>query len=214
MTAGILAGGRNSRYAAQTPSRAPVASKAFILIDGRPLIERTIDVLRQTTGTDILISTNTPGLFAQYDIPLIADRITESGPLGGMDALFHACTSPWLFVVACDMPFLNADLIRYIIGMAHEGQTQEGFPQAIVPQYRGRQHPLCAAYHRSAHTEIERALREGRRSMHSLLQRLDVRIIGDEEIEGIVPRWTERSFVNINTPEDHDRALRQCDDAD
>lgn len=102
-TAVILAGGKNSRFLGY--------DKAFIRVFGVPMIDRVMKVLSRIFD-DILIVTNFPEKYSQYNgVKLLKDSILDAGPLGGLHSALKMVDGKSIFLVSCDMPFLNAGLI-------------------------------------------------------------------------------------------------------
>lgn len=183
----ILAGGENRRF----PSL-----KGFIEVGGATIIERTLDILRQTSEKTF-ICTNEPERYFSLGVPLIGDVVKSSGPLGGIVSAFTATDSEEILVTACDMPFIKPELIQYII-------EKKGL-QATVPVFNGRPEPLLAVYSRSALQTMVGELMKGQRSLTAMLGRLDVLYLEETWIRKIDPEG--KSFFNINTPEDFEKAF-------
>ena len=103
VTLGVLAGGRGSRLGG--------CEKAGIVREGPTQIERIArrferDVVR------VLVSANRdPARFEALGLDVVADRVPDLGPLGGLDALSQACTTPWLLTVPVDLVFVNDCLL-------------------------------------------------------------------------------------------------------
>jgi molybdopterin-guanine dinucleotide biosynthesis protein A len=123
VTVAIQAGGKSSRMG---------EDKAFVQVGGRPLIEIVRD--RVTPLADeLLLVTNEPEAYAHLGLRIVGDRYKECGPLGGMEtALYHARYGDVL-MVACDMPWLNVDLLRYMLALRTE--RAEGV-DVIVPRWQ------------------------------------------------------------------------------
>jgi len=187
MIALVLAGGENTRY--------PLP-KGLIEVRGQRIIERQIELFR-SLGLSPYISTNSPRLYDFTGVPLIADSVESSGPMSGIVSAFDATGADELMVTACDMPFIRAEMIEYII------KHRKG--EATVPAPSGVPEPLLAVYARSASETMRRCLMEGRASMRDMLRLLDAKLISDREIREIDPGC--ESFVNINTPGDYQRAF-------
>src|SRR5262249_10036880 len=103
--AAILAGGRGTRMGGRT--------KAFLSIEGRRIIDRQLEVLRPLFG-EIWISANMKEPFAELGLPIVADAVADSGPLGGILAVLEATDAPRVFFVASDMPFILSDAVRLL----------------------------------------------------------------------------------------------------
>ncbi|MCK4362854.1 MAG: molybdopterin-guanine dinucleotide biosynthesis protein MobA, partial [Dehalococcoidia bacterium] len=99
----------------------------------------------------------------------------------------------------CDMPFLNIDLLRYIM------ELSPGF-DVVIPRVDEGVEPLHSVYSKNCLAPIEAYLREGRLKVSDLLPELKVRYVDNAEIERFDPRHL--SFFNINSEADLERARR------
>jgi len=121
------------------------------------------------------------------------------GPLGGLHAGLLASPDETNFVIACDMPFANPELARYIL-------SQLAGYDAVIPMLETGLEPLHAAYRKTCLAEIERSIAAGKLKMRSALERLHVHYLPEHETRKHDPALL--SFTNVNTPEDYERALR------
>lgn len=104
---------------------------------------------------------------------------------------------PHSVVVACDMPFLNINLLRYMTGLAG------GF-DVVIPKLGELVEPLHAVYSTKCLSVMENMLEDGNFKISDLLQRVRVRYVEESEIDSFDPQHL--SFFNINTPADLERA--------
>ena len=102
-------------------------------------------------------------------------------------------------IVACDMPFLNEDLLRYMMEQA------EGF-DVIIPRLKGLLEPLHAVYSRHCLPPIERLLAQGGGRIVSFFPHIRVRYVDAVEVDRFDPQ--HHSFFNVNTPQDWQQAQR------
>jgi molybdopterin-guanine dinucleotide biosynthesis protein A len=156
--------------------------------DGRTWLKAALDTL-DAAGADELLVVGGEAVTAPTG-RWIPDLHPGQGPLAGLEAALHASRHPWCLLVACDMPQLEADLLRRILDL------REGGLDAVVPEVDGRLQPLHAAYHRRCLAAIEEALRAGRRSLQALVPLLAAKR---------PPLPACPSFFNANTPEDAER---------
>jgi len=129
---------------------------------------------------------------------VVEDVIPGCGPLGGLHAGLSAARFERCLAVACDMPFVTADVMRGLLRLG------EGY-DAAVPRAADGLHPLLAAYSRACLPCIESQLRNGDRSMRSFFDRVSLRWIREEELRPFDPEL--RCLFNINTWQDYQRAL-------
>lgn len=195
-TAGvILAGGRASRMGGR--------DKAFAAIDGEPIAVRTVRLF-QGLFEQVIVSTNRPERFAGFGVETVPDLRPGCGPLAGIEAAMLASRHPWMFVVACDMPGLDADVIRFLL-------DRIGDADAVVPRWDHDIEPLHAVYAVRLLPLVEETLRAGRHAMREFLPRVRVDYVAEDELKRI--RGTARSMLNVNTPEELEAVGGSLDDA-
>ncbi|HEX6369339.1 MAG TPA: molybdopterin-guanine dinucleotide biosynthesis protein B [Longimicrobium sp.] len=186
----ILAGGASRRFG---------APKALARVGGRRIVDRVRDALAAAVP-DVVVSANEPALFADLGLEIRADEIGGVGALGGIHTALRWAAERGLsgaLVVACDMPWVSAELLRMIADRASSTSAD-----AVVPESGGRRgiEPLCAWYSVRCLPQVERMIAEGERRVHRLIDRIrsdavpvgEVRRIGDP---GIL-------FLNVNTVDD------------
>ena len=187
MTGIVLAGGESRRMG---------RDKAFLTLDGIPLIERVLRTLRAVFPR-IIIVTNDPASYVSYDAVVVTDALDKQGPLTGIySGLLHS-RDDYNFVVACDMPYLNPNLITYMAGLAQGHDI-------VAPMVAGYLEPLHAFYHRRLLPVIEERLRRDVRQIRGIYGEARVHYVTETEIDRYDPE--RRSFKNLNTPEEYKEA--------
>lgn len=189
MVAVIFAGGENKRI--------PVL-KGLIEINGRCIIEHQISLLK-TIFKQVYISTNQPEFYFGLGVPLVGDILKGQGPLAGILSALIATGQKEIFAIACDMPFVRADLISHIIANRDLCAT--------VPVHNGVEEPLFAIYSKGIIQPAIDNLRQGKLSLRGFLRDIDVKYIEEHEVRAIDPEG--RSFVNINSAEDYKSLIGQ-----
>lgn len=185
ITGAILAGGASTRMG---------FNKAFIEIGGEAIIKRSLKVLKEVFNRVIIVATN-PLLYESLDCMVATDIYRGAGSLGGLyTALFHA-PGDYLFVVACDMPYLSKDCVRRII----EGR---GSSDAYVPFIDGKLHPLHGLYSKRCIRKAEEMIKGGNLRITDLLEKVRTKRLEEKDFKGLDIR---SSIVNINTKEDLSR---------
>ncbi len=179
----ILAGGKSSRLG---------NDKALLEIDGVPLIQRIALRLGRISDDVMAVGTELSRL-RFLKVRLIEDLIVGAGALGGIYSALKAAKHEHVFVVACDMPFVDMNLVRYLVLLS------EGY-DVVMPYIGGEAEPLHAVYGKTCLLAIEDAIRAGKRRIISFLPRVKVRDVREDEIQVLDPEF--RSFFNVNTPED------------
>lgn len=194
----ILIGGHSIRFG---------SPKALLKIGGRPILDRTAETIKTALpGTRITLVTSGPEQFLGLNsgLPFIFDIYQGRGPLGGLHAALAYARTDWIFVTACDYPFISAELIQYLINKA------AGEYDAVVPvQPDEKVQPLCALYRaRPCLAVAEEFLTNNRPSppLLAILDRVRACLIPFEEIADL-PN-AANFFLNVNTPENLELATR------
>jgi molybdopterin-guanine dinucleotide biosynthesis protein A len=184
----ILAGGENRRM--------PVL-KAFIKIKGERIIERNLKIMKKLFKENFIV-TNQPEFYAYLDAPLLGDVYDARGPMTGVFTALLNSSSSWVFISACDMPFLNEHLIRHMA-------LKRGKKDAVVSRRGKFIEPLFAFYAKQLASPMEKSILTGKTGLNEFLLDKKVQYIGTREIEKIDRR--SLSFINLNTPADVERYL-------
>jgi len=197
----ILIGGRSSRLG---------TDKAFVELGGRTLAQRAVENVRRGLSPERI--TMVAGSSTQFaieaitaDTPFIFDLLEGRGPIGGLHAALSYASTPWIFVLACDYPFVSSELIGLLAG-----NVDDEYGAVVPEQDDGRLQPLCAFYKvETARAIVEEIIERPRVSppMHEvvdLLNPLVVKFSKYGDLDG-----SEEFFVNINTVEDLERARRR-----
>ncbi|MDR5696281.1 MAG: molybdenum cofactor guanylyltransferase [Armatimonadota bacterium] len=184
----VLAGGKSRRMG---------CDKATLPLGDRSLLAHVVGRLRAVCAP-VLVVASRPDAYPDCGVPVIADRWPVGGPLAGLHAGLAAARTDYAVVVACDLPFITPSVLRGLVERAG------GF-EAAVPRVDGVAQPLCAVYHRGVEPVAEALLRRGVRSVRALLRRLRVHYVGEDELRAWDPDL--RSFLNVNTPANYERAL-------
>lgn len=169
-------------------------------IGNESLLQRVVSRL-EIFGSEIIIVAAVGQSFSQFaDHPKVSvetDIYPGRGSLVGLYTGLIASNSFYNVVVACDMPFLNQALLRYM------AQLSTGF-DAVVPRLGKMVEPLHAVYSRGCLATIERLLEESNMAVRDILPLIKVRYVETEEIDMFDP--THLSFFNINTEADLEKA--------
>ncbi|RLB18862.1 MAG: molybdenum cofactor guanylyltransferase [Deltaproteobacteria bacterium] len=179
----ILAGGKSTRYG---------RNKALEQIQGRPLIEHVIQVM-SCLFKDIMLMTNTPDEYAYLGLPMVEDIIKGLGPIGGIYTALKVMDKEAGFFLACDMPCLSRDLIRYIVSIRDDFDV-------VVPRVGWKIEALHGIYGKRCIRPIERNIDKGIYQVIRVFQDVSVRYVEEEEIRKFDPDL--RSFLNVNSPEE------------
>jgi molybdopterin-guanine dinucleotide biosynthesis protein A len=184
VTGVIVAGGRASRMGGR--------DKAFAAVGGEPIVVRTVRLF-QTLFPQVVVATNRPERFRGLAVETVSDRFPGCGPLAGIHAALSASRHPHAFVAACDMPGLDANVIRFLV-------ARIGAADAVVPRWQGDVEPLHAVYARRCLPAMEESLRTGRYALRDFLAGITVDWVGEPDLAAV--RGAAESLINVNTPEE------------
>lgn len=190
LSAFILAGGKSARMG---------TDKAFVTLDGRTLLARALDATRSVTP-DVQIVGN-PLRFAPF-APCVGDIFLGCGPLAGIHAALRTSQTDLNLILAVDLPFVSAPLLRFLVARARDSETST----VTVPRSTQAWQPLCAVYRRHFADLAEKALRDGRYRIDALFSETQTHVITENELQAA--GFSPRTFINLNTPEDLAEACR------
>ncbi|HXG88696.1 MAG TPA: molybdenum cofactor guanylyltransferase [Vicinamibacterales bacterium] len=187
-TATILVGGQARRLGGRL--------KPALAIGAETIIERQLAAIRDAGSTEIL-------MIGRWPAPAIAglrhfpDVIDGAGALGGLYSALLLATSSTVLVLAGDLPFISAQLLRQLdtMGAGHD---------AVVPRIDGRWHPLCAAYRRTVAGAIKQRIAHGRLRVTDALSDMRVRELSADDLRRLDP--SGMLLMNVNTPDDYRHA--------
>lgn len=183
----ILAGGKSIRMG---------RDKATLVLDSEPLVQRVYGVAREVFKNIIVVS-NDHDVLPGMDIPIIRDVVAVQSPLAGIvSALIHA-DADYVFALACDMPFLSAGAMRYMLDNVNGEDI-------IIPKTEKGYEPLHAIYKRSCISYMLTCIERGRYKIRDILPYLSVKIVKE------APPFFHDGvsvFTNVNTKEEFEKAL-------
>jgi molybdopterin-guanine dinucleotide biosynthesis protein A len=191
MTGIVLAGGESRRMG---------TDKAFLRINGLPMIEHVLRTLRGVCD-HVIVVTNSPEAYDRYDVEIAGDAFNSRGALVGIYSGLLRSRSDRSIVVACDMPFLNPGLLSHMAGIAGEYDV-------VLPRVGDLIEPLHAVYRKALLPVIEDHLRRDQRQIRNIFTGLIVRYVREEEIDRFDP--ARRSFLNLNTRKEYEEVT--CSD--
>jgi len=189
----VLAGGRGLRLGRE---------KALETINDRNLLQQVITRL-SFFNSNIIVVTASQQPFLRFigypKLRIVTDTYPSTGPLGGIYTGLVTSDSVYNLVVACDMPFLNQALLRYMMQLAANFDL-------VVPRWDGKVEPLHAVYSKGCLAPAVSLLKQGILSITKLFTLVKVRYVEAEEIDRFDPKHL--SFFNINTEADLKRARK------
>ena len=186
----ILAGGKSSRMG---------RPKALLPFDNEPLIVHIVRALKSMFAEAVVVAAPDQEL-PPLPATVVRDDVPYQGPVGGIYYGLKAAEGEFCFVTSCDVAFTNLALISYFISHISNYDV-------VVPYWQERFQPLHAVYRRSVVPLLKEQLERGELRPIYLFDKVRTRKIGEDEIRCLDPEGL--SFLNMNTPEDYEEALRR-----
>jgi molybdopterin-guanine dinucleotide biosynthesis protein A len=193
----VLAGGESRRMG---------QDKALLEIEGQPLIGLVAGRLRAVAG-EVIVAANDAARYGAFGDRCVPDVYPGVGTLGGIHAGLRAASHDLVVVVACDMPFLNPEVLAWFVRAAG-GANGDGPPDLTVLKHDEGVEPLHAVYRKSCLPAIEATIRSGERCAFAFYDQIAVRYVSPAEIAGLDPGLL--SFRNVNTPGQWRSTLHQA----
>ncbi|MGI8836570.1 MAG: molybdenum cofactor guanylyltransferase [Pyrinomonadaceae bacterium] len=186
----ILAGGESSRMG---------TDKSQLILDGKSFVERIATKLVTITKNVAVVGKPSPASATLQHLP---DVYPKWGALGGVHTALASCAVPWCLIVACDFPFVTAELFQRLASLRGDFAAVAPVQSDATPQ------PLCGFYQtRPCLKRAEQLIKSGERKPLALLQSVRTRWVPFAELQDLP--GAERFFDNINTPEDYDRIVEK-----
>jgi len=186
ITGVILAGGESRRMGSDK-SLLPVAGARFI----DHVYQRMANLF-----DEVIIVTNSPELYSEIPCRKVPDIYYAQGSLAGVHSGLAHAKGEKIFVVGCDMPFISPAVVRQICSHADEGDL-------VIPHSSSGHEPLHALYSKFCLPAMERVLDAGLKRIMLFFEQVKLIELPVSEIRQHDPQ--EKSFQNINTPEDYFR---------
>lgn len=184
-TAVVLAGGKSTRMG---------FDKQLLKINNRKVVEIIIHKLREEFD-EIIVVTNNPEYYIGLCDKMTKDIFVDKGPLAGIHAGLIEATSEYVYFVACDMPNIKLDYIRYM-----KSKIKNLEVEACITKNGAWIEPFNGFYSRKMISNIEKYLSIGNSSVNKLIRKSKVYYIKEEETRKFSPKW--EMFLNLNTRED------------
>ncbi len=191
-TAVILAGGKSKRMG---------RNKELLNINNRRLVEMQISKLEKDFE-DIIIITNYPQYYHGLNCKTATDIIKNKGPIGGIYAGLVNSSSLYTYFLACDMPVINRDYIKFLKSMLKKKKHK-----ACITLLGEWIEPFNAFYSNEMINDIKNYIEEDGYSVHKLVKNLNVLFVEEKTARKYSPNW--EMFINFNTKEDVESFLKE-----
>jgi molybdenum cofactor guanylyltransferase len=185
----ILSGGLSTRFNG--------TNKAFIKVGGIRILDRLYRIFADLFE-EIILVTNDPGQFMDWDVTLVTDIFPVRSSLTGIHAGLFYMRNPFGFFTACDTPFLKKDLVEVLL------ENIAGNVDIIIPETAAGLEPLCAVYSKRCLNAAEQHIKQNKFKIQRALARHRWKKIPESKLRPQDPELI--SFFNINTPEEMARA--------
>jgi molybdopterin-guanine dinucleotide biosynthesis protein A len=185
----ILSGGLSTRYDG--------TEKALLQVGGVRILDRIYDIYSDLFE-EIILVTNSPQKFLDWDLLIVSDLFPIRSSLTGIHAGLFYMTNPFAFISACDTPFLKKELVETVIGKI------ESHIDIVMPETSAGFEPLCAAYSKRCLQPAQHHLEQEKLKIIKTFRKSRIKTISEKVLRKIDPDL--QSFFNINTPEDLKRA--------
>jgi len=193
-TAIILAGGKSSRMG---------FDKQFLMLRDKYIIEMITDKLKKVFK-EIIIVTNRPDDYINYGFKLVEDEVKDFGPMAGIHVGLKSSGSMHNYVIACDMPFINLEYLKYMMELIRQ---HEGKVDGVITKLGEWIEPFNAFYSKSLLETIEGNIKNGERQISTMLQESHALYISEAKAREFSPGW--EMFTNVNTLKDYEGIMNQ-----
>ena len=184
-TLAIIAGGQSRRMG---------RDKAFVQLAGKPLIQHTLDRTAELGQAETILITNKPAAYAHLNLPMHGDALPGKGALGGIYTALLRAQCPIVLALACDMPFVNSDLLRFMLAQL------DAHTDIVAPRVDGYPQGMHAIYRKTCLDAIRQQLERDRLKIIGFYPAMRVRYLDEADYAAFDPQ--ARSFTNLNTPEE------------
>jgi molybdenum cofactor guanylyltransferase len=181
----ILSGGLAARYDG--------TEKALLRVGGARILDRIYEIYRELFD-EIILVTNSPEKFLEWDLLIVSDLFPIRSSLTGIHAGLFYMTNPFAFISACDTPFLKKEMVETVIGKI------EPHIDIVMPETSAGFEPLCAAYSKRCLDSAQHHLEQEKLKIIKTFRKSRIKTISEKVLCEIDPDL--RSFFNINTPAD------------
>ncbi len=184
----ILAGGGSSRLG---------KDKGLCAFKGKSLVSYAIEILKPLCENIIISANHFPEKYAAFGLPVVPDEIQGIGPMGGIHACLKQSKTQHNLILSCDTPFVNTDVYRFLL------KEVENF-QVVCPAHETfLLEPLSAYYNTNVLSDLEEAIRKKEYKMMRFFKRIRFKSVN---IDMHLPFFNDYLFLNLNTPEDMEKA--------
>ncbi|TRX27786.1 molybdenum cofactor guanylyltransferase [Flavobacterium franklandianum] len=176
----ILAGGKSSRMG---------TDKGLLLFEGKPMIQYVMEQMQPIFDKIVIVSNNLE--YEKFGLEVIPDLIKAIGPAGGIYTALNHSDCQLNFIVSCDMPFVTAAAIEFILKNAQENQI-------VLLENQGKIEPLFGIYSKECEEIWLQLIGQEKVKLQDMVLHFRLKTIPVENNEIFAATF----FKNINTKED------------
>ena len=181
----LLAGGKSRRMG---------EDKRYLIVGEQTLLERGLAVLRSIfQEVLVVIAQDSPPL--DVDARVVRDLVPDCGSLGGLYTGLTQAATPHIFVVACDMPFLDSAVISQFT-------SRRTTADIVMAKLAARLHPMHALYGKGCLPAMEQMILARQLKIQEMVSHASLRVRYVTEADLLTIDPSGRSFLNVNTPAD------------
>ena len=174
----ILAGGKSSRMG---------EDKGLMEVNQQPIIQYLLNTC-ESISTEIIIVTNNED-YKKFGYPIVTDRVSEIGPIGGLHAGLLASKYHYNIVLSCDVPLVSAEILSSLVAEARVGND------IVITRYMNQHHPLIGLYSKQILNLIETQIENKRYQLSQIYQSQNAKVLD-------LSHFPAKEFINLNTKND------------
>lgn len=184
-------------------------NKSFLKLGNESVIERLTKLMRSLFNRVIII-TNTPDEYKHLGVELFEDIYKYQGPLAGIHSGLSHSDTHQNFIISCDMPLINEEVIKFIIDYETESPITVCKADGFVQQLAGRYDKACLSLISSKFEEDNIENRDGSQKRRKckvlqIIEDLQAEIIDIKKYE----IYKEGLFFNMNRPDDYQKIIEK-----
>lgn len=185
----LLAGGKSRRMG---------EDKRHLAVGEQTLLERGLAVL-QSIFREVLVVIAQDSTLLRIDARVVRDLVPDCGSLGGLYTGLTQATTPYIFVAACDMPFLNQTVIAQFT-------NRRATADIVIAKLDDRLHPMHALYSKRCLPALEQMIRARQLKIQEIVSQSSLRVRYVTEADLLTIDHSGHSFYNVNTMADLEAA--------
>lgn len=161
--------------------------KGLISINNQAIIKYLLQTCKAITNEILIVSNNKQ--YHQFGFPVVADKIKDIGPIGGIYSGLMKSKYPYNIVLSCDVPLVSVALLQALLSMITTGK------EVIISKYQGQHHPLIGLYAISIIDLIENLIEKKKYRLSNIYENNRALVVD-------LSHFPAKEFLNLNTEGD------------